>query len=38
IENALKKYGGNMVKVSEVLNIGRSTLYRKIKKYNIKND
>lgn len=38
IENALKKYGGNMVKVSEVLNIGRSTLYRKIKKYNIKNN
>lgn len=38
IENALKKYSGNMVKVSEVLNIGRSTLYRKIKKYNIKND
>lgn len=36
IENALKKYDGNMVKVSEVLNIGRSTLYRKIKKYNIK--
>lgn len=38
IENALKKYGGNMVKVSEVLNIGRSTLYRKIKKYDIKTD
>jgi len=38
IENALKKYDGNMVKVSEVLKIGRSTLYRKLKKYNIKND
>lgn len=38
IENAIKKYAGNMVKVSEVLNIGRSTLYRKIKKYNIKID
>jgi len=38
IENALKKYDGNMVKVSEVLKIGRSTLYRKMKKYNIKND
>lgn len=35
IENALKKCNGNMVKTSQVLNIGRSTLYRKIKKYNI---
>ncbi|MBP1926223.1 transcriptional regulator of acetoin/glycerol metabolism [Sedimentibacter acidaminivorans] len=35
IENALKKYNGNIVKTSQVLNIGRSTLYRKIKKYNI---
>lgn len=31
----LKKFDGNITKVSSVLNIGRNTLYRKIKKYNI---
>ena len=35
IENALEEYNWNMVKVSHVLKIGRSTLYRKIKKYNL---
>lgn len=38
IINALKKCGGNMVKASKLLNISRSTLYRKIKRYNINND
>lgn len=39
IENAIKKYGSNtegMKKVAEALNIGIATLYRKIKKYDIK--
>lgn len=36
IENALKKCYGNRAKASKLLNIGRSTLYRKIKKYGIK--
>lgn len=31
----MKKCNGNMVMVSKLLNIGRSTLYRKINKYNI---
>lgn len=35
IENAIKKCGGNMVKTAKFLNISRSTLYRKIKKYDI---
>ncbi|SFB26273.1 Transcriptional regulator of acetoin/glycerol metabolism [Clostridium frigidicarnis] len=37
IEAAIKKSNGNMVKAAELLNIGRATLYRKIKKYNINN-
>lgn len=39
IEKAIKKYGSNtqeMKKVAEALNIGIATLYRKVKKYNIK--
>lgn len=35
IEQALIKCKGNIVKASTILNISRSTLYRKIKKYNI---
>jgi Transcriptional activator of acetoin/glycerol metabolism len=38
IENALKVCEGNILKVTKCLNISRSTLYRKIKKYNINND
>lgn len=37
IENALKVCEGNIMKVTKYLNISRSTLYRKIKKYNINN-
>lgn len=39
IENAIKKYGTNtegMKNVAEALNIGIATLYRKIKKFDIK--
>ncbi|MGL6104764.1 helix-turn-helix domain-containing protein [Romboutsia sp.] len=39
IENGIKKYGSNtegMKKAAEALNIGIATLYRKIKKYDIK--
>ena len=38
-EKAIKKYGSNtqeMKQVAEALNIGIATLYRKVKKYNIK--
>ncbi|SHJ94282.1 PAS domain S-box-containing protein [Clostridium cavendishii DSM 21758] len=35
IQKAIEKTNGNMVKVAKLLNIGRATLYRKIKKYNI---
>ncbi len=31
----LNKFNGNITKVSSILNIGRNTLYRKMKKYNI---
>lgn len=39
IEKAIKKYGSNtqeMKQVAKALNIGIATLYRKVKKYNIK--
>jgi transcriptional regulator of acetoin/glycerol metabolism len=36
IEDAIQKCGGNMLKTAKLLNISRSTLYRKIKKYNIR--
>lgn len=39
IENAIKKYGTTteeMKKVAQALNIGIATLYRKVKRYNIK--
>ena len=39
IEKAIKKYGSNteaMKKVADALDIGIATLYRKVKKYNIK--
>ncbi len=38
IEQALINCKGNIVKASTILNISRSTLYRKIKKYNIQID
>ena len=36
IIEALNKYGGNQTKVSQVLGISTTTLWRKIKKYRIK--
>jgi transcriptional regulator with PAS, ATPase and Fis domain len=36
IVNALNLYKGNILKVSAKLGIGRNTLYRKIKEYDIK--
>ena len=41
IEKAIKKYGNNtqeMKQVAKALNIGIATLYRKVKKYNIKTE
>ena len=35
IKNALSKYQGNMSKVAAELGVGRSTLYRKMKKYGL---
>ncbi len=35
IEDALKKYSWSVTKVAKNLNLSRTTLYRKIKKYNI---
>ncbi len=35
IEEALKAENGNVIKAAEKLNIGKSTVYRKIKKFNI---
>ncbi|MDN5204731.1 sigma-54 dependent transcriptional regulator [Fulvivirgaceae bacterium BMA10] len=35
IENALKQCGGNLTRAAEVLGFGRSTLYRKMNKYNM---
>ncbi|MBC2581621.1 sigma-54-dependent Fis family transcriptional regulator [Clostridium sp. DJ247] len=37
IEDALKKCDGNILKAAKLLNISRATIYRKMKKYNIKN-
>lgn len=37
IMNALKGCGGSKIKASKLLNMSRSTLYRKIKRYNINN-
>ena len=41
IEKAIKKYGNNtqeMKQVAKALDIGIATLYRKVKKYNIKTE
>ena len=35
IEKALKKYGGDRIKTAKVLGIGRTTLWRKIRKYKL---
>ncbi len=35
IENAIKECRGNLTEVSRELKIGRATLYRKLKQYNI---
>lgn len=35
IEEAIRKYHGNLSKASEELGLGRSTLYRKMKKYGL---
>ena len=35
IQNAIRKWDGNLTKASEELGIGRTTLYRKMKKYEI---
>lgn len=38
IEKCLKKFGGNISKISKILKISRNTLYTKIKKYKINVD
>ncbi len=35
IENAIQEYGGNLTEAAKALGIGRATLYRKVKQYNI---
>jgi transcriptional regulator of acetoin/glycerol metabolism len=35
IRNAIKKCRGNLSKAAEELGFGRSTLYRKMRKYNM---
>lgn len=35
IENAILEYGGNLTEAAKALGIGRATLYRKVKQYNI---
>jgi transcriptional regulator with PAS, ATPase and Fis domain len=35
IEKTLKKYGGDRIKTAQELGIGRTTLWRKIKKYKL---
>lgn len=36
IRNAIKQNKGDLVKAAQMLNISRATIYRKVKKYNIK--
>jgi DNA-binding NtrC family response regulator len=38
IERALKECGGNKGKAADMLGVGRKTIYRKIRKYNLKHD
>ncbi len=38
IRNAILEYKGNLTEAAKVLGIGRATLYRKIKQYNIDPD
>jgi transcriptional regulator with PAS, ATPase and Fis domain len=35
IEKALEKYGGDRIKTANELGIGRTTLWRKIRKYRL---
>lgn len=35
IENAISEFGGNLTEAAKALGIGRATLYRKVKQYNI---
>ena len=35
IENAIHQYKGNLTEAAKALGIGRATLYRKVKQYNI---
>ena len=35
IENAIQEFGGNLTEAAKALGIGRATLYRKVKQYNI---
>lgn len=35
IENAIFEYNGNLTEAAKALGIGRATLYRKVKQYNI---
>ena len=35
IENAIHTYRGNLTEAAKALGIGRATLYRKVKQYNI---
>lgn len=35
IENAIHKFNGNLTEAAKALGIGRATLYRKVKQYNI---
>lgn len=35
IENAIQEYNGNLTEAAKALGIGRATLYRKVKQYNI---
>ena len=35
IQNAIQNFGGNLTEAAKALGIGRATLYRKVKQYNI---